>query len=128
MIIFRYKEFLRYVLVGFGLNSLGFLIYLALTNAGMHPLVVVSIFYPMSVLLGFLSHRKLTFQRQERQLQGWVFFRYILVYVVGYLMNLLMLKVLYEKYGFLHEYVQLLSIFTIAFFLYFSMKKFVFKD
>jgi putative flippase GtrA len=115
-------------LVGFGLNSLGFLIYLALTNAGMHPVVVVSIFYPMSVFFGFLSHRKLTFQRQERQLQGWVFSRYILVYVVGYLMNLLMLNVLYEKYGFPHEYVQLLSIFTIAFFLYVSMKKFVFKE
>lgn len=128
MLILRYQEFLRYILVGLSLNSLGFLIYLALTNTGMHPLVVVSIFYPMSVLLGFFSHRKLTFQHQEKKLRGMVFFRFILVYVMGYLLNLLMLYVLAGVYGFRHEYVQLLSILTIALLLFLSMKKFVFKS
>ncbi len=128
MLFFRYKEFFRYVLVGLSLNSLGYLIYLMLTNAGMRPLVVVTIFYPISVLMGFLSHRKLTFQRHEKQLQGLIFFRYILLYLVGYFLNLLMLYVLHELLGFQHEYVQLVSIFIIAIFLYVSMKNVVFKN
>ncbi len=121
------KELIRYGIVGLTLNVLGYAIYLLVTSLGVSPLVTVTIFYPLSVLAGYFSHRRHTFRHKAQGLEGRVLIRYVAVYVAGYLINVALLEVLYRQLGYPHLLVQILAVFVVAGFLFVAMKWLVFK-
>ena len=122
------RELVRYIIVGLSLNTTGYLIYLLVTSFGVSPLATVSIFYPLSVIAGYFSHRRHTFRTKTRGLEGPTLIRYIAVYVAGYLINAGLLELFYEKMGYPHQLVQILAIFLVAGFLFVAMKLFVFTQ
>ena len=121
-----FPELFRYAIVGLILNFLGYLLYLAVTALWLSPFVTITIFYPMSVIAAYFSHRRYTFREQKQGLEGSQFIRFVALYVFGFFLNWSMLFVFFEKLGYPHQLVQFGSIFIIAGFLFISMKLFVF--
>ncbi len=119
-------ELLRYAIVGLTLNAIGYLVYLAITNTGLSPIATVSIFYPLSVLAGYFSHRRHTFRHDSSGLHGLTLIRYIVVYAAGYLINIWLLEYLHGVLGYPHQWVQAAAIFIVAGFLFVALKFFVF--
>ena len=57
-------QLLRYVLIGIATNGLGYLVYLAVTSAGIEPKTTMSVFYVIGALLGFLATKSFRFPLQ----------------------------------------------------------------
>jgi len=125
--ISRLKEIVRYGIVGLALNFLGYVIYLLATSLGLTPLMTVTIFYPLGVVMGYFAHRRHTFRRKSQSLEGALLIRYVVVYLVGYLINSALLKILHEQMGYPHQIIQIFAIFFVALFLFIGMKLFVFR-
>ena len=121
------RELIRYVVVGLSLNFLGYMIYLFVTFMGVSPLMTVSIFYPLSVILGYFVHRSHTFRQNMGRIVGVALIRYVFVYAIGYFINLALLAILHQKMGYPHQLVQIVAIFMVAAFLFVAMKLFVFR-
>jgi putative flippase GtrA len=121
-------ELVRYAIVGLILNFIGYVMYLAVTAYWLSPVVTVSIFYPLSVLAGYCAHRRHTFRHDSTGLHGLKLIRYIVVYAVGYLINIALLDYLHGVLGYPHQWVQAAAIFVVAGFLFVAMKFFVFRE
>jgi putative flippase GtrA len=124
----RLKELIRYGLVGLTLNVLGYIIYLFVTSLGVSPIMTLTIFFPLSVIAGYFSHRSHTFRRKSQSLEGAVLMRYVVVYVGGYMINAALLMIFHQQMGYPHQLVQIFAMFVIVFFLFFTMKIFVFRN
>ena len=98
------NQLLRYGIVGVMLNAALYGAYLLLTNAGTGSRLAMTLTYASGVLIGFLLNRQITFRYQGRN--SGALTRYIVSYVVGYLVNLGVLWVLVDHLGFRHEWVQ----------------------
>lgn len=121
------RQLMRYGIAGLLLNLAGYAIYLTATSLGLSPLATITIFYPLSVMAGYFTHRKYTFRHNHPGIQPATLARYIAVYVAGYLINAALLFGLSEKMGYPHQWVQAFSIFAVAGFLFIAMKWFVFS-
>jgi len=119
-------QFIRYAMVGLSLNLFGFLIYLVVTWLGMEPKLAVTIFYPLAVLYGYFGNRNFTFA-YKGSLRG-SGSRYIMVYLFGYCINLGILMIFADYFGYAHQWVQAVSIFVVAVFLFIALKLFVFTN
>lgn len=120
------RQLFRYALVGFSLNATMYFFYLILTAFYFSPFSTVVLLYPLGVLVGFFTHRGLTFKVSS---QKWSFFelsKYVFLYVIGFFLHLLLLYVFFERLGYPHQLVQFAAIFVVAAFLFISMKLFVF--
>lgn len=122
-----FAELMRYACVGLAVNLAGYLIYLLVTALWLSPLTAVSIFYPLSVLVGYFAHRRHTFRHHSRGLEGGMLVRYLAVYAVGYLINIGLLEFFYVRLGYAHQLVQGAAILIVAGFLFLAMKVFVFN-
>ena len=120
------KELTRYGIVGVSLNSLMYFAYLMLTSFYLSPYYALMFLYPLGVLLGFLVHKRVSFKQSSNGYNLIELLKYIFIYVLGFLLNSLLLYVFVEKSGYPHQLVQLLSIFIVAAFLFISLKFFVF--
>jgi len=119
-------QLFRYALVGLSINAMMYFVYLILTEFYFSPFSSVLLLYPLGVLVGFFSHRGLTFKLSS---QKWGFLelsKYVLLSVMGFFLNLLLLYVFFERLGYPHQLVQLAAIFIVAGFQFISMKLFVF--
>ena len=121
------NELVRYAVVGLILNAVGYLIYLTFTSLGLSPILTISIFYPLSVIVGYFLHQRHTFRHEVQGLKGVTMVRYLAVYVVGYLLNALLLEILHDHLGYPHQLVQFFAIFVVAGFLFVAMKLIVFN-
>lgn len=123
-----FAKLFRYALAGLTLNLLGYLIYLTVTFLGLSPIATVSIFYPLSVFLGYLVHRRHTFRHKTKAIKDATFFRYIVSYAAGYLINVTLIQFLHHELGYPHQWVQAAAIFIVAAFLFVALNLFVFKE
>jgi putative flippase GtrA len=123
-----FYQLLRYGIVGLLLNITMYLVYLLITSFWLSPFQTVLILYPCGTVLGYLAHRKFTFQVSIEGFKGTTFLKYILLYVAGFFLNLLLLFFFHETLGYPHQLVQFMAIFVVAVFLFVSMKIFVFAD
>lgn len=120
------KQLIRFGIVGIISNMIGYVIYLLITYAGVEPKLTVSVLYPIGALLNFAGNKKWTFGSSGSNFQTG--FRHILVFAVGYVLNIVMLLVFVDHLGFAHQLVQLAAIFIVALFLFVAMKFFVFAN
>ena len=121
------NEIIRYGIVGVSLNSLMYFAYLMLTFFYLSPYYALLILYPLGVLIGFLAHKRISFKKSSNGNNYFELLKYIFIYVLGFLLNALLLYVFVEKSGYPHQLVQFLSIFIVAAFLFISLKFFVFS-
>lgn len=113
----------RYLLVGLTTNLIGYLIYIILTY-WLAPILAITILYPISLLVSFLGNRNFTFSSKKKiNLIG---IRYLFAQFLGYLLNVLIQKILVDYYNLPHQIVQIISIFIVAAFLFVLLRYIVF--
>ena len=119
-----FRQLFRYALVGLLSNVTGYLIYLVLTYLGGTPKVTMSLLYGIGAAVGFFGNRRFTFSHQGSILGSGG--RYVISHFIGYLLNLSMLSLFVDKFGYAHQWVQAIAIFIVAGFLFLAFKVFVF--
>lgn len=118
-------QLLRYGIVGLSLNGAGYVLYLLLTVvAGINPLVVVGVMYPVTVLAGYIFNRRWSFRHSGEARRSGP--RYFLAYAGGYLLNLGLLELFWARLGFPHPLVQAAAIFIVAAYLFLALRFWVF--
>ncbi len=118
------RQLYRYVLVGALTNLAGYLFYLLLTYCGLSPKLTITLIYTSAALVGFFANRRFTFQHDGRLLSSG--FRYIIAQISGYLLNLLILVLLVDRFGVAHQIAQGVAIVVVATFLFVLSRYFVF--
>lgn len=120
-----FRQFLNYVLIGLMTNFLGYALYLFLTYLWGAPKLTMTALYFVGASISFFANRRFTF-RHDGQI-GVASFRYLLVQLAGYLLNLFLLIVFVDWFGFAHQLVQAMAIIVVAVFLFVLSRAFVFR-
>lgn len=120
-----FAQLLRYAFVGVASNLAGYLVYLLITQLGLGPKITMSALYVVGAAVGFWGNRSLTFAHQRGGVAVGV--RYLLAHGCGYLINLGLLHLLVDRWGWAHQIAQGLAIFIVAGFLFVSFRWFVFS-
>jgi putative flippase GtrA len=123
---YRSSKFIRYSLVGFFTNFIGYGIYLIFTYLGVTPKLTITVLYFFGALLGFFTNRRFTFNYGGNVF--WAVCRYVIAQLLGYLLNLFFLFLFVDKLGIAHQIVQALAILVVALFLFFLSYTFVFPQ
>jgi len=116
----------RYALVGIASNLVGYVVYLLITYFGIEPKLAMSLLYLVGTSVGFWGNGKLTFAHSGSHFSAG--FRYVIVYCLGYFVNLSILIVMVDRLGYAHQWVQAIAIFVVATFLFLALKFFVFRE
>jgi putative flippase GtrA len=122
------KEFKRYIFYGLFINGIGYILYILITSLGLNPLLTITVFYPINLLIGYFTHLKHTFKVKNDHNFRKRFLNYIIVYILGYILNISFIYIFHNKLSYPHQLVQLFSIFSIAFLLFFLNKLFVYNS
>jgi putative flippase GtrA len=117
-------QLLRYGVVGLATNAAGYSLYLLATWLGVPPKLAITFLYPAGVALSFASQRRFTFDDQGGLRSSG--FRFVLAHCASYLINLGLQVVLVDHLGFDHRWVQGISVFVMAAFLFVALRYFVF--
>jgi putative flippase GtrA len=113
------------MVVGLISNFSGYLIYLLLTHFGSTPKLTVTLLYGTGATIGFFGNKQYTFHYSHSYLRAVV--RYIIAHLFGYLINLTMLIIFVDKMGYNHRWVQGISVFLVAGYLFLVFRFYVFK-
>ena len=113
-------------MIGIGVNFAAYLSYLLITYLGGTPKLTMSILYVVTAFFSFLGNRNLTFAHKGGLLGSGL--RFTIAHLLGYLINLALLFVLVDKFGYPHQLVQIFAIIIVAIFLFLTFKYFVFRD
>lgn len=118
------RQVARWFVVGAAVNAILYIAYLGLTRSLLEPKPAMTIVYLTGVVIGFVGHRKWSFQHAGR----WdgAFARYLVVYSVGYLINLLGLDFGIKALGLPHELVQATMVVVVAITMFVLQRYFVF--
>lgn len=116
---------IRFGVVGFTSNLVLYLLYLGLTGLGVGHKLALSLLYVVGVLQAFVFNKNWTFSHHGRLRATFV--RYISLYAVGYLINLGVLIVMVDQYGYWHQWVQGVMILVLALFFFVMQKFWVFR-
>ncbi|MEM5786754.1 MAG: GtrA family protein [Syntrophobacteraceae bacterium] len=117
-------QVIRYGVVGVLNNSLGYLIYLAITWLWLEPKVAVTLLYPIGVITAYFGHAKYSFSYRGRTAHGVP--RYLVAHGIGYGANMLLLYIFVDRLAFPHQLVQAAAIFVVAGILFLLFRYFVF--
>lgn len=117
-------QFLRYAVVGVVSNMLLYLLYLALTATVIGPKVAMSVVYATGVAQTFLLNKHWTFSYRGNVAVSML--RYMITYVIGYLINLILLFCFVDVFGWSHRIVQAGAIFFVAVTLFLLLRYWVF--
>jgi len=119
------KEFIRYACVGVATNVFGFLLYILFTTLGVSPILTISIFYPIFVILAFYLNKKWSFSHKGRVSTSAL--RYLIAYVGCYVVNVAMLKFFNGYLDYSHLVVQAFAVLILALLLFLTQKHWVFR-
>ena len=120
------RQLIRYAVVGIGSNAILYLAYLLVTGTGIGHKTTMTLLYGVGILQTFLFNRRWTFD-DRGEIHG-TFFRYIITYALGYLLNLGLLYILVDEAGLPHQIAQGVLIFVVAVFLFLLQKYWVFSN
>ena len=120
------RQLLKYGVIGVISNATGYFIYLIITYFGAPPIFAMTLLYAVGAAVGFFGNRRLTFSYKGSMVGSG--FRYILVHLTGYCINLTILVEFVDQLGYPHEIVQAIAIFVVAAFLFLMFKFFVFRS
>ncbi|WP_310389528.1 GtrA family protein [Roseateles sp.] len=118
-------QLFRYGVIGLSSNLVGYLLYLGLTQLGIGPKTAMSVLYAVGVAQTFLFNKKWTFRNDDSN--GPALLRYFISYGLGYIINLLVLVLTVDQWGWPHQWVQGAMIFILALLLFTLQKFWVFK-
>ena len=118
------RQLIRYGVVGVAQNVVGYGIYLFFTWLGADPKLGVGVSDPLAMLVSFLGYKKYTFGYKGGTAGAGG--RFLLAHACSYSINLGMLYVCVDKFGYPHQLVQLAAIFVCAAFLFLALKFYVF--
>ena len=121
-----FAQLIRYVFVGIVNNLAGYLVYLLVTYLGVAPKLTMTLLYGVGAAVGYIGNRSLTFAHKGSLLGSSI--RYFIAHCFGYFINLAILIILVDKFGYAHQWVQAIAIFVVASFLFMAFKLFVFTD
>ena len=119
------KQLLRYAVVGLVSNLLLYLAYLLITQRGVGHKTTMTLLYAVGVSLTFVFNKNWTFSHQGHVTKA--FIAYIVIYALGYVLNLVALYVLVDKFGFRHQWIQGFMTVILAVLLFTLQKYFVFR-
>jgi len=119
-------QFLRYGIIGLSRSSIGYMVYLTLTHYGTDPKAAMSMLFVVGVSISFFLNRRWTFVHTGSIVASSI--RFGAVFSVGYLINLGILYVFVDIYGFAHQFVQLAAMATLVLYFFVTLKIFVFKE
>lgn len=117
-------QFLRYGIVGLVSNGLGYVIFLGLTNIGIGPKLAMTLLYLTSTALSYWGNWRWTFASNGSFFK--TSYRFLLVYLGGYLLNFAILYSFVDIYHYAFQWVQAISIFIVSLFLFTALRIFVF--
>ncbi len=118
------RQLIRYGLVGIASNLTAYFIYLIITYLGIGPKLAMTFVYLVGASVGFFGNRNWTFA--HRGALAGTASRYGLAHLIGYLLNLAILTIFVDHFGYAHQWVQAAAIIIVAGFLFFAFKYFVF--
>lgn len=118
-------EFCRYSVIGISTNLMCYFLYLILTNQQFEPKKSMTFVYLLGVIISIFANGKWTFSNKIPI--SILFTRAFIIYLLGYLINFLLLLLLSDRYHYPHQWVQLIAIMAVALFIFFSFKLLVFK-
>jgi len=112
-----HQQFIRYGVIGLGLNAAGYAAYLLLTHTLLGSRSAMTITYCSGVLIGYLLNRRITFRFDGDS--RWALLRYVGAYAMGYGINFAGLWLFVDYYGAPHEIVQggIMSVLVVVLFL-----------
>jgi putative flippase GtrA len=119
-------QLFKYTLIGVLTNLLGYIIYLVLTNLGGSPKITMTALYAVGVGISFFANRRFTFQHKGHL--GVTGYRYLIVQLLGYLLNLFLLLFFVDWLGYSHQLIQAIAVFVVAGFLFVLFRIFVFTS
>ena len=117
------KQVVRYIIVGAASNTIGYLLYLALTQLGVGHKTAMSCLYFIGVAINFYFNRNWTFRTTQSVRAGLA--RLLMAIALGYLLNLVWLYVFVDLVGWHHELVQLAAIVVISIYFFMINKYYV---
>ena len=120
------RQLIRYGLVGIASNLTAYLVYLLITWLGVTPKLAMSIVYLAGASIGFAGNRYWAFSHSGSLACSAA--RYTLAHLCGYLLNLFILSVFVDHFGYAHQLVQAAAILIVAGFLFILFKYFVFSN
>lgn len=118
-------ELIRYGIVGVLSNVLAYLIYLGITAAGIEPKLAMSLVYLLGIIQTFFLNKKWSFKFDGATAPALV--RYITIYLLGYIINILTLLLLVDNLGFPHQWVMAGLILFMALFFFVGQKLWAFR-
>lgn len=121
-----FKQLARYAFVGIVSNLAGYLVYLLVTYLGATPKITMTLLYGVGATIGYIGNRNFTFSHKGSLLGSSV--RYFIAHFFGYFINLVILIIFVDKFGYAHQWVQAIAIFVVAGFLFLASRYFVFTD
>jgi len=121
-----FKQLTRYALVGIVSNFAGYLVYLLITYLGATPKITMTFLYGVGATIGYIGNRNFTFAHKGSLLGSGV--RYVIAHFFGYFINLVILIIFADHFGYAHQWVQAVAIFLVAGFLFITFKFFVFMN
>lgn len=121
-----FAQLTRYAFVGIVSNLAGYLVYLLVTYLGATPKLTMTLLYGAGAAIGYVGNRKLTFAHKGSLLGSGI--RYFMAHCFGYCINLAILIIFIDKFGYAHQWVQAIAIFVVAGFLFIALRLFVFTD
>ena len=119
-----FYQFFRYAAVGLSSNAILYLGYLLLTRSGVGHKTAMTFLYILGVIQTFYFNRRWTFYYRGGHVGSLA--RYATTYGFGYVLNLTLLVLLVDKFGYPHEVVQGCLILTVAVMIFLCQKFWVF--
>lgn len=124
-ILTTFRQTSRYGLVGLYSNTLLYLLYLALTALDMEHKLAMSLVFAIGVAITYHLNKDWSFGSTRKD--HFLFMKYALIYASAYMLNLFLLWLLVDVYGFVHQIVQGVVIFVCAGFIFINLKFWVFR-
>jgi len=118
------KQLVRYAVVGIASNVSGYLAYLLITWLGVGPKLAMTCLYALGATVSFIGNRRWTFSHTGSISRSAV--RFAIAHALGYLLNLSILLIFVDHFGFPHQLVQAVAIVVVALFLFVLFRAFVF--
>jgi len=120
------RQLTRWLVVGAVVNAALYLVYLGLTRSLLAPRTAMTVVYVTGVLLGFIGHRRWSFEHRGRIEPALI--RYVGAYLLGYLFNLAGLEFGIQVLGLPHEVVQGTMTILVAISMFVMQRQFVFAN
>ncbi len=116
---------LRFLMVGLASNTLLYVLYLMLTFAGVGYKFAMTLLFAAGAVQTFMFNKQWTFS--HRGFFQVTFYKYVAVYSLAYLLNLMVLLILVDKLRYPHQAVQAMTIIILALMLFLLQKYWVFR-